>query len=383
MKKKLTAVAVASLPPGIYTDAACAGLTLRVGVKRRTWSVFHRVSGRLTQTTIGHFPTMGLADARKAAGTLAERIEAGAPAEPPAPHPRAAVLTLGGLIDRYERHRRRKGGKGMKSLDEALRTVRRGLADYLKLPAVQFSKADLRAARDVIAARAPTAANRFQAYLGPVLRWADSEDLIPHDFSRAVIRVGREVKRDRVLSREEIAAVWRASHELGDSRPAQNFGRLVRFLIVTGQRLGEAQNMRHGDLLGGIWRLAAEDTKAGREHRLKLPPLALEQVGIGEAKQLVFPGEAETIIGALSKLKARLDAASGVTGWRLHDLRRTCATCMQELGVSHDVVQGVLNHSIAGVGGVYLRSQMATAKAEALARWADELAGIVGRERVA
>ena len=170
MKKKLTAVAVASLPPGIYTDAACAGLTLRVGVKRRTWSVFHRVGGRLTQTTIGHFPTMGLADARKAAGTLAERIEAGAPPEPPAPHPRAAVLTLGGLIDRYERHRRRKGGRGMKSLDEALRTVRRGLADYLKLPAVQFSKADLRAARDVIAARAPTAANRFQAYLGPGAR---------------------------------------------------------------------------------------------------------------------------------------------------------------------------------------------------------------------
>ena len=153
--------------------------------------------------------------------------------------------------------------------------------------------------------------------------------------------------------------------------------------MVTGQRLGEAQNMRHGDLLGGIWRLAAEDTKAGREHRLKLPPLALDQVGIGEAKQLVFPGEAETIIGALSKLKARLDAASGVTGWRLHDLRRTCATGMQELGISHDVVQGVLNHSIAGVGGVYLRSQMATAKAEALARWADELAGIVGRQRVA
>ncbi len=251
---------------------------------------------------------MGLADARKAASKLAERVEAGAPPEPPAPHPRAAVLTVGGLIDRYERHRRRKGGRGMKSLDEAMRTVRRGLADYLKLPAVQFSKADLRAARDVIAARAPTAANRFQAYLRPVLGWADSEDLIPHDFSRAVIRVGREVKRDRVLSHDEIAAVWCATSTLGDSLPAQNFGRMVRFLMITGQRLGEAQNMRYGDLLGGVWRLAAEDTKAGREHRLKLPQLALDQVGSGEARQLVFPGGRQTIIGALSKLKVRLDA---------------------------------------------------------------------------
>ena len=207
----------------------------------------------------------------------------------PQPHPRAAVLTLGGLIDRYERHRRRKGGKGMKSLDEAMRTVRRGLDDYLKLPATQFSKADLRAARDVIAARAPTAANRFQAYLGPVLGWADSEDLIPHDFSRAVIRVGREVKRDRVLTARRDRRRLVRRHELGDSLPAQNFGRMVRFLIGHRPAPRRGANMRHGDLLGGVWRLAAEHNKAGREHRLKLPPLALDQIGTGEARDSSFP----------------------------------------------------------------------------------------------
>ena len=172
------------------------------------------------------------------------------------------MLTLGDLIDRYEKHRRRKGGRGMKTLDEAMRTVRRGLEDYLKLPAAQFSKADLRAARDKIAARVATASNRFQAYLGPVLGWADAEDLIPHDFSRAVIRVGREVKRDRVLTRDELAAVWRATYELGNTVPAQNFGRMVRFLAVTGQRVGEAAKMRHGDLLGGIWKQSRQQGQA-------------------------------------------------------------------------------------------------------------------------
>ena len=87
MKKKLTAVAVATLPPGIYTDAACAGLTLRVGVKRRTWSVFHRLGGRLTQTTIGHFPAMGLADARKAAGDARRAHRGRRPARAARPSP--------------------------------------------------------------------------------------------------------------------------------------------------------------------------------------------------------------------------------------------------------------------------------------------------------
>ncbi len=83
----------------------------------------------------------------------------------------------------------------------------------------------------------------------------------------------------------------------------------------------------------------------------------------------------------MSKLKTRLDNVSGVSNWRLHDLRRTCATGMQELGISRDVVQSVLNHAIGGVGGVYLRGQMETAKAEALQAWAVELERIVGARR--
>ena len=139
--------------------------------------------------------------------------------------------------------------------------------------------------------------------------------------------------------------------------------------MITGQRLGEAQNMRHGDLLGGIWRLAAEDTKAGREHRLKLPPLALDQVGTGEAKQLVFPGKAADHHRRAVEAEGAARRGEQRHWLAAHDLRRTCATGMQEAGISQDVVQGVLNHSIAGVGGVYLRAQMETAKAEALARW--------------
>ena len=81
-------------------------------------------------------------------------------------------------------------------------------------------------------------------------------------------------------------------------------------------------------------------------------------------------------------MKAELDKASGVTDWRLHDLRRTAAIVMQDLKIRNEVVQAVLNHAVPGVGGIYLRAELEREKAEALAAWAAELAKIVGPLRV-
>ena len=81
-------------------------------------------------------------------------------------------------------------------------------------------------------------------------------------------------------------------------------------------------------------------------------------------------------------MKGLLDEASGVTDWRLHDLRRTAASNMQELGIRNEVVQAILNHAVPGVGGIYLRSELEKEKADALAVWATALTRIVGPVRV-
>ena len=104
-------------------------------------------------------------------------------------------------------------------------------------------------------------------------------------------------------------------------------------------------------------------------------------MGEGGAQDYVFAGRSGKLSG-FSKLKAELDKASGVTDWRLHDLRRTAATNMQELGIRNEVVQSILNHAVPGVGGVYLRSELEKQKAEALATWATALTRIVGPVRV-
>jgi integrase len=377
MKKLLSAVAVPKLGTGEYWDPLIPGLALRVGARRRTWTLRHRVSGRHRRDILGYFPTLSLADARAAAGKLLERMEAGAAPLPPAVHPRAA-LTLGALIDRYEALRQREGHR-IKQLAPSMRALRAGLADYLNLPAAQFSKADLRAARDAIAERgSPIAANRLLGYLGPVFKWAAQEDLIPTNFVRD-LRRAPERKRDRVLTPKELAAIWHACDRMGDGA-AKAYGRLVRFLLVTAQRKSEGASLKYGDILGGRWKQTTN--KVERPHSLMLPPLAMQQVGRGDPNALVFAGIKGEISG-FSKFKGRLDEVAGVANWRLHDLRRSAATHMQELGIRNEIVQAVLNHAVPGVGGVYLRAELERDKAEALRVWAIELERIVGRRRAA
>ena len=376
MRKLLSALAVPKLGTGEYWDPLIPGLALRVGARRRTWTLRHRVGGRHRRDILGYFPALSLAEPARRQASCIERMEAGAAPPPPPVHPRSA-LTLGALIDRYEALRQREGHR-IKQLARSMRALRTGLADYLNLPAAQFSKADLRAARDAIAERGTQiAANRLLSYLGPVFKWAAQEDLIPTNFVRD-LRRAPERKRDRVLSAKEIAAIWRGCDRMGGEASATAYGRLVRFLLVTAQRRSEGASLKHGDILGGRWKQTTN--KAERPHSLMLPPLAMQQVGRGDPNALVFAGVRGEISG-FSKLKRQLDKVAGVTGWRVHDLRRSAATHMQELGIRNEIIQAVLNHAIPGVGGVYLRAELEKEKAEALRAWAAELERITGKTR--
>ena len=147
---------------------------------------------------------------------------------------------------------------------------------------------------------------------------------------------------------------------------SQAFGRMVRFLLVTAQRRDEAASLRHGDITRR--RLEAEPTTS-RAARMRSPSPRSRSISSaeGEPQALVFGGGNGKISG-FSKLKRGLDKASGVEGWRLHDLRRSAATHMQELGIAPDTIRAILNHAMPGVGGVYMRAELEAAKRDALAR---------------
>jgi len=197
--------------------------------------------------------------------------------------------------------------------------------------------------------------------------------------------------RERVLADAELAAIWKAL-------PANQYGAIVRLLILTGQRREEVGGLQRSeiDFSKALIMLPPERTKNGRPHELPLTAPAIEileaQPRRGE-RELVF-GEGEGPFQGWSRAKGTLDRRIAsqadkngrVAPWRLHDIRRTVATRMADLGVQPHVVEVVLNHVSghkAGVAGVYNRSLYGPEKRAALELWANHVLTIVGEPSAA
>ena len=154
-------------------------------------------------------------------------------------------------------------------------------------------------------------------------------------------------KRDRVLSDAEIVAMWRAAN----SYP---YGDMLKLLLLTATRREEITQLRWTELDGDTIDLPAERTKTNEPRLIPLSKPALEIVaGVKRTGPYVFGAPRNW-----GQAKARIDATTGINEpWVIHDLRRTCATGMQKLGVQLQVVEAVLRHvgTRAGIVGVYQR----------------------------
>jgi integrase len=136
-----------------------------------------------------------------------------------------------------------------------------------------------------------------------------------------------------------------------------------------------------------VWTIPAERTKNGRAHKLPLMPMAADIIAsvprmVG--REQLF-GTRGTGFGGWSRCKEDLDKRCGVKNWRLHDIRRSVATGMADLGVQPHVIEQVLNHVSghkAGPAGIYNRSVYERDVRAALTMWEDHLRALVtGRER--
>lgn len=390
MKKTLTVVGIESLKEGLYWDSVCKGLHLRVGKNRKTWMFKYRQGGKQLTPVLGYFPKEGLAKARDLAGDIIKRLEAGAPAiAEPVEHPTAEKhLTLGELLDKYETHRRVGGGKRIKSLGEAMRVMRKAMDTYLPLAAKQFKKADLIKCHDSFTERGKhIAANRFLAYTSRFMNWAVGKELLAANYCIGLEKTA-EKKRDVFLTDAEIRAVWHAcnvmENTMGNLKATRSFARLIRFQMCVPSRRGESATLRLQDVTqDGFWRMDEHKTAevSDTEHMLLLPPLARAQfeghrdLGNGEPGQLCFPGHrAGKPLSGWSRLMNELRSLAGIEKhFTIHDLRRTGASHLQDMGMRKDFVDMLLNHAVEGIGGVYMQAQMTAYKAEALRVWNEKL----------
>jgi integrase len=196
-----------------------------------------------------------------------------------------------------------------------------------------------------------------------------------------------ETDRERVLSNNELATIWKA---LDDPQYSQ-YTTVAQLLLLTGQRKSEIAYLKWSevDFDKGVILLPGERTKNKRPHILpmstKVAAILAAQPRIKNRDFVFGSTDGGRLANQWGKVKDRIDrriaaATSGVPHWVFHDFRRTCATGMAELGVQPHIVEAVLNHVSghkSGIAGIYNRAIYAAEKAQALALWATHLAAIV------
>jgi integrase len=228
----------------------------------------------------------------------------------------------------------------------------------------------------------PIQANRLLSYLKKLFTFSVQRGLIDSSPAIVVTKPAEENKRDRVLSHDEIRAVWKACEGL------YAFGRAIRTLLITGQRRSEVGQMAWGELDESkrLWTIPAARTKTGRLHVVPMSKLAMDQIGNNVlASTNVFSSghRGDKPIAAWALAKKHLDAAvekelgRSIPAWRLHDLRHTCATGLAALGTDRITISKILNHAEGGITSRYDQHDRAKEKRRALDAWARQLERII------
>lgn len=358
----------------IIADPEQRGLYIRVMTKGA--HVFACVArnpfGKQIWATIGTTSDFTVDEAREKARAAIRRIRKG---ETPFPAPKLApdsvAVVCQGWLERVAIKNQ------YRTAAEKKRVIAKYIVPHFKNRAfVDLRRSDITALLDYIEDHHGSfQADAVLSLLRAVALWvAKRDDAYQPPFVKGMARTSAKARaRDRILTDDELRAVWHAADSTG------THGVLVKLLLLTAQRRGVVLNMKWGDidLASGVWNVPLEDERAkGTGGELRLPALALDIIRqqprlVGHDYVLVQRGM------NLERAKKRLDQVSGIHGYTLHDLRRTSRSLLPRAGVSTEVAERILGHAVRGVEGIYNRHDYFDEKGEGLARLAVLIRSII------
>jgi integrase len=386
MRDKLTKRTVDAVAPGekdvLVWDSQVAGFGLKVTpTGKRTYLVQYRMGGRGSPTrryTIGAHGIFTVDQARDEARRLLAQVRQGVDpmeAKQAVRAPKPKVITVAEAIERFRiNHVSRQRTEA-----EVMRLLRKDvLPTWGDRPIAAVTKRDVIELLDGVEARgAKYVRNRLHAHLSKLFNWAIGKDIAT---TSPMVGIGSlpEKSRDRVLEEHEIRRIWLACGQVGEP-----YGSLVRMLMLTGQRRDEVSGMTRGELSldKALWTIPRERCKNDATHDVPLSKASIAVMErVPQLGEFVFSMTGDKPFKGFGHAKERLDALSGVTDWRLHDIRRTTATEMAKMGVAQHVVEKILNHQsgvIRGVAAIYNRHSYLDERRQALEAWARRLDTIV------
>ena len=367
-----------------YWDTGITGLALKVTPKgKKTFLVQYRPGGRGTPTRkmfIGPFGEVTFHKAQtEAKRILGLRAEGRDPAfeKQQAKHRAISNRFSDVASDFLTKHVSQN-----RTADETARILKRDvLPKWGKRGIHEIGKRDVNDLLDAVVARGShVMANRLLAVLRKLFNWSVSRGIITASPCEGLSAPHREKARDRVLSDEELVAIINTAKQMGGA-----FGSIIRMLILTAQRRNEVSEMAWDelDLDNNQWEIPSSRTKNEKPHTVHLSDQAAAVVsdisGIGS---FVFTSNGKTPFSGFSKSKKRLDELSGVSEWRLHDIRRTVTSGMAQLGIHPHIADKILNHqsgTISGVAAVYQRHKFLKERKTALNAWGNYVQSLLDK----
>jgi integrase len=387
VKLKLTTktIATLALPPGkneeVHWDSDLPGFGFRL--RRRsdgngtvaTWVAQYKRAGRTRKITLGSSNVVGAEAARTAAKQTLAKVALG---EDPAAERRERNdkdrHSLRTLVNDY------LAAKALRLRPRTLTEITRYLTgSYFRplhgVPIDTITRRDV-AARVVTIERDSGSATAREARgaLSTFFTWAMTMGLCESNPTIGSAKPVVNRPRERVLSDAELASIWRAADD------GTEYGKVIRLLVLSGCRRAEVGDMAWSeiDLERGVWKIPAARSKNHREHTLPVMPMMreiIESVPRMATRPQLFGLRSHGFTN-WTLPKPDLDGRSGVDGWTVHDIRRTVATRMADLGIAPHIVEAALNHQSGhkrGVAGVYNRAIYFNEVRAALAQWHDHI----------
>jgi integrase len=234
--------------------------------------------------------------------------------------------------------------------------------------------------------------NRVRSTLSSLFAWAVAQGRLEHNPVIGTRPNKGEKPRERVLKPHELRLIWNALPE------QDQYGSIVKLLMLTGQRLSEIAGLRWSEIHGDVIELPAERVKNGRPHTVPVSRAAGAILAAqprrggadGKIRDPIF-GYADGPYGGWSQSKKRLDktiakiAGEPLAPWVIHDLRRTAVTGMADIGIAPHIIEAVVNHLSGhkgGIAGVYNKATYASEVRAALETWGNHVMAIVeGRDQ--